>query len=434
MAEFRKLDFVGDFQGARKNALTLQRQEGLLASERANAPLIQETNQLALDQAKRAGTQQKTSMDRAEALRQYKILNQTAKAYKSIPVDQWKSATPKIQSFLESQGVDISEMNFAELTPELNDQFIATSDAQLGKVATEPDVVTLSPGQKRFKDGKVTAEVAPTPKAADSAATAPTLPPSLAADTTPEQAQVLEDVFTASGGGDKGVKAVAAQKETFRENNQRANAPAILAERFPKATPAQLKQLQAAVDGGKTVADGFKAAGKIREKQRQVEKGDTFRQRALEVANRLLENDELDDVTGSIDAKDESFIPFGGEKFRGDNEANAIADIKEIGNILTADNLDIMTGVLSETDINIIRSLAAGGLDRSRSDERFREDLVRIRDSLLKALSPGGEGTQGGQETPQAGIGEITEDDIQETMRIHGMTREQVLNDPRLKG
>jgi len=424
MPEFRKLDFVGDFQGARQNALTMQRQEGLLADERAAAPIRQEAAQLGLEQAKRTDTQ-------SQVTQRNKTINQVAKALVGLPENQWPAAIQKINPQLEQ--LDIAPMPLEGLTRDRLTQIVAETQGFIndpGKLDAAAKDFTLSQGQKRFDaEGNVIASVDPTQKAAEPTAPAPQLPASLATEVTAEQAQILEDVFTASGGGDKGVKAVAAQKETFRENTQRANAPAILAERFPKATPEQLKQLQAAVDGGKTVAEGFKAAGKIREKQRQVEKGDTFRQRALEVANRLLENDELDDVTGSIDASDESFIPFGGQKFRGDNEANAIADIKEIGNILTSDNLDIMTGVLSETDIGIIRSLAAGGLDRSRSDDQFRNDLIEIRDRLQKALSPGGD--SGGQ---QSGLGEITEEDIQETMRIHGMTRDEVLNDPRLKG
>tara|TARA_R110000803_G_scaffold95745_1_gene163850 strand:- start:2000 stop:2740 length:741 start_codon:yes stop_codon:yes gene_type:complete len=197
------------------------------------------------------------------------------------------------------------------------------------------------------------------------------------------------DTFKTSGGGVKGLKQVQKQKEVQLENEQRRNAPKILVDLYPKASEEDQKQLQAAVDGGKTIAEGMKEAGKLREKQRQKKKGDGFRQRALDVVDRLLLNDELDDVTGSEDGKDESFIPFGGQKFRGDNESDAIADIKEVGDILTGDNLDIMSGVLSESDISIIRNLAAGGLIRTRSDKRFRADLEELRTKLSNILSEG---------------------------------------------
>ena len=57
-----------------------------------------------------------------------------------------------------------------------------------------------------------------------------------------------------------------------------------------------------------------------------------------------------------------------------------------------------MTGVLSETDILIIRSLAAGGLDRTRSDDRFRSDLEELKGKLSNILGvlPEGKGKQGG--------------------------------------
>ena len=75
-----------------------------------------------------------------------------------------------------------------------------------------------------------------------------------------------------------------------------------------------------------------------------------------------------------------------GEKIRSDLEAEAIADIKELESLLTAENLSLMTGVLSETDIKIIRQLGAGALIRTRREERFVTDATALRDRLSSQL------------------------------------------------
>ena len=48
-----------------------------------------------------------------------------------------------------------------------------------------------------------------------------------------------------------------------------------------------------------------------------------------------------------------------------------------------------MSGVLSETDIKIISDLAAGALIRTRSEERFIEDVQALKLKLSEGLSEG---------------------------------------------
>ena len=208
----------------------------------------------------------------------------------------------------------------------------------------------------------------------------------LIAGASPEVQAAAKSAFELSGGGDKGVKALVKVLEAGEETTRRAAAPETLKANFPQADEAELQELQAVVDSSKTTESGFKAADKLRTKQRQVKKGKVFQKRAVDLLDRILGADELNDVIGSIEGSDESLIPFGGQKLRGDNESEIIADIEEAGNILTADNLDIMSGVLSETDIKIISNLAGGALNRKRGEAAFKKDVTDLRAKLAGQL------------------------------------------------
>ncbi len=90
--------------------------------------------------------------------------------------------------------------------------------------------------------------------------------------------------------------------------------------------------------------------------------------------DKILASDQVGDVTGSLE---------GAIDFRlSDVEAQLIADIDEAQNILTADNMDLMTGVLSESDIKLLKNLSSGGLNRKRGEKRFRQDVKQMRDRL----------------------------------------------------
>jgi hypothetical protein len=283
--------------------------------------------------------------------------------------------------------------------------------------ATAPAGFTLGAGQTRFDaQGNEVAGVAPTVKpvvtsaldqarinkinaetAALSSGTSVETPEldTLVAGSSIETQNRAKAAFNASGGGDPGVKALQKVLEDSVETERRAAAPETLKANFPQADEAELQELQAVVDSSKTTESGFKAAGQLRDKQRQVKKGKVFQTRAVELLNRILNADELDDVLGSIEGSDESLIPFGGQKIRGDNESEIIADIEEAGNILTADNLDIMSGVLSETDIKIIANLAGGALNRKRGEKAFKKDVTKLKEKMEGAL-----GVVGGNKLP----------------------------------
>lgn len=263
---------------------------------------------------------------------------------------------------------------------------------------TKPEAgFTLSPGQQRFgPGGELIAEVAPRAAERAAAAEQAVIPPVLLTGLDPEIAESGAAAFTAAGGGKDGLAAFQKIVDKGTEQQRRIASPQILQSSFPQASPAETVQLQAAMDAAKTTESGLKAAGKVREEQRRNVKGKKFQVRAIELLEGILfakddegnfitdelgqkiDNPELGDVLGSI----EGVIDFRLQ----DSEAQLIADIEESGNILTAGNLSLMSGVLSETDIKILANLAGGALIRTRSESRFRNDVTKLRDKLAAEL------------------------------------------------
>jgi hypothetical protein len=228
---------------------------------------------------------------------------------------------------------------------------------------------TLSPGQQRFgPGGKVIAAVS-----ADQAATKE-IPPELVIGLDESVARKGAAAFKAAGGGNDGLKAFTNIVDQGSELERRQASPQIIQATFPNATEAERAQLQGVMDSAKTTESGLKAAAGVREEQRRTKKAQGFQDRAVTLLNSILASDELNDVLGSV----EGAIDF---RFQ-DSEAELISDIEEAENILTADNMDLMTGVLSESDIKILKNLAGGGLNRRRTAERFRADVGAIRDKL----------------------------------------------------
>jgi len=69
------------------------------------------------------------------------------------------------------------------------------------------------------------------------------------------------------------------------------------------------------------------------------------------------------------------------------SDATADAEIKlnRLAAMMTKDNLDLLSGILSDTDMKLLRDISAGGLDLRGSDEGVIEELERIDDKLSKA-------------------------------------------------
>lgn len=205
------------------------------------------------------------------------------------------------------------------------------------------------------------------------------IPDALIEGVDPEVAEKGGAAYTAAGGGKDGLTAFQKVVDSSTELQKKTASPAMLKTTFPKASTAEMKQLQVAMDSAKTTELGLKAASTLRESQRKDKKGKAFQERAVELLTSIINSPDLGDVTGSIEGAYD-IRPFS------DDESALIADIEEAGNILTSDNLSLMSGVLSETDIKILKNLAGGALIRTRGEARFRADVAKMRDKLASQL------------------------------------------------
>lgn len=99
------------------------------------------------------------------------------------------------------------------------------------------------------------------------------------------------------------------------------------------------------------------------------------RQLTIETVDRLLANPEgLRDNFGFYDQYTPSISP---------NTRQAETDLNQLRALLTVDNLDLMSGVLSETDIKILQNVAGGGIAETASEEGAVQALKRIRNTLV---------------------------------------------------
>lgn len=355
---------------------------------------LSQSRQATQDQQANARFEQEQSVLRAGAL------NNLAKNMKSIPPERWDSFIDQNAEELGKFNIDASVLKGQAKSVQDLDEVIASTGALIGGEKPQAGF-TLSEGQQRFDaQGNLIASgakkgISELERAKIDNLNAETNTfkginteslDSLVVNASPELQEKAKAAFKLSGGGDKGVKALQSVLKQGVETERRAAAPQTLAANFPKASKAEMEELQAVVDAAKDTESGFKEASKLRDKQRQVAKGKVFQSRAVDLLDRILAAPELNDVVGSVQGSDESLIPFGGQKIRGDNESEIIADIEEAGNILTADNLDIMSGVLSETDIKIIANLAGGALNRKRGEEAFIRDVTELRDRMKSAV------------------------------------------------
>ncbi len=244
-------------------------------------------------------------------------------------------------------------------------------DIPVPKQAEKPQGFTLSEGQKRFDaEGNLIAESKVKPQEQQIG-----IPQVLLEGLSDDLASKASAAYSAAGGGKDGFTAFQKIIDTGSEQERRSSSPELLRNTFPLATEAELFQLQATMDAAKDTETGLKEAGKVREEQRRAQKVQGFQDRAVELLDRILASDQIGDVVGSLEGAYDT-------RLFSDAEAELIADINEAKDILTSDNLKLMTGVLSESDIQILRNLAGGALNRTRTEEKFREDAQRLRDEM----------------------------------------------------
>ena len=378
---------VAAFQTGRSNARTIQAQEQGIAREQAAAPRRNQLADLQLSQAKVGAQRQATQFGKQQAISGAKILNQSLVALRGLPPEQREQAFASIRPQLEQFDIDLSTITPEALTDSVLDQGIINTQALIGQPEPVPKEkgFTLSQGQERFgPGGESISRVAPK---APKIGAETTIPEVLLSGLNQDLAEKGSAAFTAAGGGKDGLSAFQKIVDQGTEQQRRLASPGILKANFPQASRAERAQLQGAMDAAKTTESGLVAANKVRVEQQRIKKAKVFQARGIALLDNILSNNELADVIGSIEGSDESVLPFGGKKIRSDGEANAIADIEEAGNIFTAENLKLMSGVLSETDIKILSNLAGGALNRLRSEERFITDVTEMRDRLASEIA-----------------------------------------------
>ena len=227
------------------------------------------------------------------------------------------------------------------------------------------------------------------------------LPLSLARGLEGDDLIEAQDLFASVGGGAAGIQALESLAMRTKERDKKKNVGSVLSNLYPDASQEELDRLILTVNQANDVETGLGLASTLRESQEVKLKGRRVKENALTLAKRILDNKELTAVTGSIEGRGQ----LGDRSYRHDElETNAIIDINNLRDMLTADNLKMMSGVLSETDIKIIANVAGGGLERQRSPDAFKVGLQEIINGLTLDLE-GGLRIRG-QETPIGSEGE----------------------------
>jgi len=220
-------------------------------------------------------------------------------------------------------------------------------------------------------------------RADDAITAALVIPDVLIAGLDEDVAARASAAYAAGNGGSSGMTAASKVIEDAKEAGRFTNIQTTLPNIFPSASGQELAQLQYIVEGAESFEKGMELAQTRREGQKMDAGGRANKKRGLVLIDRILANGELNAVLGPRQGRHE----VGDLAHRNDTlETNAIVDINNLRDILTGDNLGMMSGVLSESDMLIIANIAGGGLDRNRSEEVFRADIADIREIFARAF------------------------------------------------
>lgn len=138
----------------------------------------------------------------------------------------------------------------------------------------------------------------------------------------------------------------------------------------------------------KAEADAVVSEGKVKDLDAKAAKTGVIQDNAIKIVDRLLKDESsLRAVTGGFDASKWSPTVM-------QPSIDAENDLNALRSLLTMDNLDAMTGVLSESDILMLKEVSAAGLNPSNSTARVKEALETVR-NRMKA-SRGSTGATGG--------------------------------------
>ena len=120
----------------------------------------------------------------------------------------------------------------------------------------------------------------------------------------------------------------------------------------------------------------------------------------VKLANELYNDQSLDDNVGTMDG---SWL---GQKMTTNKTSqDFINKHTRLKDILTSTNMDLMTGVLSETDIKILGNIAGGGLNLNGSESAYRDELKKL--SGVRGVGKSGAQGNGGELTYNPETGEF---------------------------
>lgn len=84
-------------------------------------------------------------------------------------------------------------------------------------------------------------------------------------------------------------------------------------------------------------------------------------------------------------------IPFvSGEAVAGTDRADFEATAERVANLLTLDNLDLMSGVLSETDIKILETAGSNLRNFNQSEDQYRKEIKRVNEVMQRTIQKNG--------------------------------------------
>ncbi|MFS4438597.1 hypothetical protein ACMA5I_10315 [Paracoccaceae bacterium GXU_MW_L88] len=84
----------------------------------------------------------------------------------------------------------------------------------------------------------------------------------------------------------------------------------------------------------------------------------------------------------------------GSDAISGTARANFEADANRLANLLTLDNLDLMSGVLSETDIKILETSGSNLKNFSMSEAAYNDEVDRIINTMTRSINENGMTTE----------------------------------------
>jgi hypothetical protein len=132
-------------------------------------------------------------------------------------------------------------------------------------------------------------------------------------------------------------------------------------------------------------ADLSKKQAEVAEVETKTNKANQLKGKVVELAKTLRNHKGLDRSVGSMQGS-----AVGQALTLNEDSQDFNNKYNQIKSILTAENLDMMTGVLSETDIKILSDIAGGGLQLRGSEDAFKAEL----DTLIGAESTNNQGVR----------------------------------------